>query len=273
MSEKIVQTFDMKSLHNSEELSFHLEVFELVNAVGADHIHAEDIMPGYIKAVDTLDKAIKTATPSEFTPDVTAARDGIISTIAGLTLTVSGLEHHINKNTALAAAKIHGILDLYKGAARANYEETAADGHNIVADLSSERFADSVDDLGLSQWVSTLDQFVKAFYDKAKERHIELGSRVKGATKAARDITQAFWLTLRQRVSSFIFPDAPPNTERDTFANGAKDLVRKYDIVAKTPKPHKKPGHNGPHAPDSPDNPPNVIGPGTGGSGTQEANT
>ncbi len=189
-------------------------------------------------AVAKLDDAVKIIPGSDLTDPIHDVHGKMVRTLSGLAHAVAAVERHVNHDKAAQGKSLMRVIKNYPNVRTDNYEASAADAHNIVADLKSDRYEDTVEQLGLTEWVTTLESIVSTFRELVHDRHVEHGSLPKGAAREARLLCRTYERALRFRVLSHVYPGAAANRKLDEFIDTVRDIRQRYVIVADSPGHH-----------------------------------
>ncbi len=151
-----------------------------------------------------FDEAIKQTSKSSFTEKIIKYDNIRDNLVVGLRYVVKGMTYYSDENLADKAKKIKIIIDKYGiGIAELAQREETGVILSLLQDLQKSEIAPIVAELGLTHWVTQLQEANTKFKDLYADRNEEASQIVVGAAKKQREIVQQAFIRLCKVIEAF----------------------------------------------------------------------
>jgi len=199
-----INKIDTTHLRNSLHFQFHTEAKNLIQETGVPELKIETLFVEYRQRYNELDAALKKIVKSAATDKIHDADKERDAVFAGFIKTMGGLCEHYDPATRDAALKIQVVTHTYGNVAVKPLNEETSDIYNLVQDLKSDKYKDLVALVGLTQWVSKLEQQNNAFETLIKERDRENAAKNHTAVKEARQAVDESYKRIVETINALL---------------------------------------------------------------------
>lgn len=213
-------------LRNDEHFQFQTEFKELVEKYTPGTLNIEAawavFQPLYVNEGEALNVIRKSSVTDELA-DADQYRDSLYR---GLNDTVKGATNHYDAAVKEAAIRVQILLDHFGNINIKSYDEQTAAITSLVNDLNND-YADDIATLGITGWVTELQNANNNFETLMKERYSEEAGKTHLSMKEVREQIDAAYRAITERIGALIIVNG-----EETYAGFVKDLnqrVEKYN--------------------------------------------
>jgi hypothetical protein len=213
------------NLRNDAHFQFFTEFKGLVTSETPEKLKIATQFQAWLPLYGREDEALKKIVKSEFTAklqEADRARDEIY--IGMLDMNRAALRH-FSEAVREAAARLKILFDTYGSIDKKPLNEQTSAVYNILQELNGKYAADATA-VGISDWVSQLEQRNNAFAALMKERFDETAARTDIVLKEARQAVDKQYKTIIERLNALIIVEGLENYEG--FTRTLNAVIAKY---------------------------------------------
>jgi hypothetical protein len=193
-----------RNLRNGEHFEFFLEIIEFIlkhlSALG-DTVKLWDILYNTFQKEDEIYKRSRKAAETRYITEAHTKRLNAFRVVKGGVETASYKDTPADKQ---AAERLAFVLDNFRNISKASLVEASALIFNMIQDLRRTAYAPSVQTLGLTEAVNTLEERNEEFKALYEEREMELKeAETLGNMRYIRPLTDKAFATFTEALNSF----------------------------------------------------------------------
>ncbi|MDR1335977.1 MAG: DUF6261 family protein [Tannerella sp.] len=210
---KIIAIY-LYAFRNEEHCNFLITFRDLIIKYSAARAIVDtflDILNDLIKKEEQL---INYMRKSDLTRLIAAADRRIDHAVVAMNQIIVAALHHFNQATLEAAQSLQNRFEAFGKITRKSYEEEILDINLLLTDLSSTQYADKVTLLGLSGWITELNEAKADFEYLFKQRNAEASLKPLGNIKDVRREADTLYHRMIDRIeaAATMDPAMPPVT-------------------------------------------------------------
>jgi len=233
-----INKFDQKSLRNDAHFWFHSEFVKLAGETGVETLKIAALWPAHTTLFGNLDTALKKILMSANTPKIHEADKERDIVYSGFKKTLAGLCEHYDTATRDAALKVQVVVHTYGNVAYKPIDEETSAIYNLVQELKSDKYRNIADSLGLTQWVSKLEQRNNVCASLIQERDRENAAKPHTTVKEERRAVDESYRHIVDVINAHLLLGQLTGVE--TFVDTLNEIIHRYSM-----KHHHRNHHGG----------------------------
>ena len=223
-----IHKLDTHSLRNDAHFQFHTEFRDLVVQHNPETLKIKPQFDSYLPLYNRVDDALKKIVKSEFTAKIHEADKARDEIYLGIVETNTAALRHFNPNVRQAADRLKILFDTYGNVVNKPLNEETSAIYNILQELKGKYTAD-VASVGITQWVTELENRNKAFETLVKERFDETAARTTDIVmKQARAQLDEVYKTIVERINALAVVEGVATYE--AFIKTLNAVIAKYAV-------------------------------------------
>jgi len=223
-----IQSLSTHNLRNDAHFQFHTEFKDLVVQHNPETLKIKPQFDGYLPLYGRVDDALKKIVKSEFTAKIHEADKARDEIYLGMAETNTAALRHFNPEVRQAAERLKIVFDTYGNVANKPLNEETSAIYNILQELKGKYAADAAS-VGLTQWVTELENRNKAFETLVKERFDETAARTTDIImKQARAQLDEVYKTIVERINALAVVEGIASYE--AFIKTLNAVIAKYAV-------------------------------------------
>jgi hypothetical protein len=220
-----VESLNLKRLHNEEHFKYLTDFNELVLTFTAAVLDITAEHSTFIPKLKNEKEALGLVRKSSISDKLTEADIVRDTTIRGIKKVISGSLHHFNADVRDAAGRLIILFDSFGDITAKSYEQETGAILKLTADLKGSYAAD-VTKLGISDWITELEENNDAFNVLMKDRFNEKDEKTRLRMKQVRTDIDKVYLTIVKRINALIIVNG--ETEFIPFVNKLNLVIKTY---------------------------------------------
>lgn len=221
-----ISDFSLSRLRNEEHLQFHTSFKNLVLLITAAALKIDLLFSTYLALFANeefaLDKVRKSSITDELA-DADTARDDLFR---GLADAVKSALNHFRTEVRASARRLQVVLDSYGNIAIKAYEAETAAINKLVTDFN-ETYADDIDNLGLTEWVTELKIKNDTFDSLKNNRYTDEAAKTQLLMRQERAKLDVTYREIVERINALIIVEG--EADYATFANQLNQRIGEYN--------------------------------------------
>ncbi len=217
----------LQKLQNAEHLAFMSDVAALLQAVGNTFFDKEkEQLMQSVTNEELANKEIRKSEHTSSLSELDTVRDNFYR---GLLYRVKSEVFSKEKEVCRAAEKVMLVVDTYGNFTKHNYQKETTEIQNFITDLKSEEYSGAAEKIGLTQWVTWLDEANKEFHKVYALRRDEYASRPVYDLKNIRKESDEIFKNIQKKADALLI--LQPSEELTTFVAKVETSIEKWKEV------------------------------------------
>ncbi len=217
-----MKTIHLSRLQNAEHLAFVSDIATLLENVDIDVLN--ELKTQFATSVNNEELAQKEIIKSEHTQSLAELDRKRDDFYRGLVHKIKSEHYSKLESNRKSAEKVMIVLDTYGTIISSNYQKETTEIQNIIADLKSVTYTSDVTKIGLTQWITWLEEANNEFNQTYISRRDEYASRPDYNLKAIRKESDTLFKKIQEIVGALqVLQPTEQLSEFITKANASID--------------------------------------------------
>ncbi len=222
-----MKTLHLNQLQNAEHLAFVSDIATLLENVDIEVLN--EVKTQFSTSVNNEELAQKEIIKSEHTQTLAELDRKRDDFYRGLIYRIKSEHYSKTEANRKSAEKVMIVLDTYGTIVTSNYQKETTEIQNIIADLKSENYAADITRIGLTQWVTWLEEANNEFNQTYISRRDEYASRPDYNLKAIRKESDTLFRKIQEIVGALQV--LQPSEQLSEFITKANTSINKWKEV------------------------------------------
>ncbi len=213
---------------NNEHFQFHTEVKDLLTAESTVRVKVNDPLSRFLSAYNNEDDALVKISKSATTEEMEISDKKRAHTFRGAVDATKSALNHFDPQVCSAAKRLKIVFDTYGNLAALPLNEKTSAIYNLIQELTG-RSVEEVQKVGLTEWVTELDNNNKAFELLVKKRNDEHAAKTELRVVVCRKELDAAYYEIVEIINALIIIEGIELFE--PFVRKLNTFIDKYNQI------------------------------------------
>ena len=235
-----INKIDLKSMRNDAHFQFHADIIALINGIGAIVLKIAALWTAHTALFAALDAALKKISMSAITAKIQEADKARDDLYSGFKKTVAALCEHYDPEMRDAALKVQVVIHTYGNVTSKSLSEETSAIYNLVQELNSDKYKQLVILLGLTQWLTNIEEKNNEVSSLMQERDRENAGKPHTPVVDERRAVDESYRRIVDIINAHLL--LGQLTGADEFVNTVNETIHRYASMRHR---HRHGGHDG----------------------------